>query len=270
MRYIIGSRKLGFSVLVGSWDAVARHRHYAMHLLLAVDEPLRLVVAENVLQSRYACAIGMQVPHELPAHRLGMVLSFSPMTGLGLFVRALLDGSTRSGHDGALRPRRHGKGWLEIDHPSLDEMRRAARGLAAGAFSPRECAMRLEYALEGLVADPFRAQLDTIDSRIRRALGRIFADPAHLVPAATLASELALSESRFLHLFKAELGITYRRMEIWMRLAASVRMLGTVPSLTEIAHEAGFADSAHFSRSFKETFGVLPSRYIKDSSFVQV
>ena len=30
-------------------------------------------------------------------------------------------------------------------------------------------------------------------------------------------------------------------------------------SLTEAAHEAGFADSAHLSRTFRATFGIAPS-----------
>jgi AraC family transcriptional regulator len=40
--------------------------------------------------------------------------------------------------------------------------------------------------------------------------------------------------------------------------------------LTTAAHEAGFADSAHLSRTFRDTFGLAPSRIFKRSQFIQV
>lgn len=35
--------------------------------------------------------------------------------------------------------------------------------------------------------------------------------------------------------------------------------MGSGSSLTEAAHAAGFADSAHFSRTFRRMFGVAPA-----------
>jgi AraC-like DNA-binding protein len=41
-------------------------------------------------------------------------------------------------------------------------------------------------------------------------------------------------------------------------------------SLTEAADAAGFADSAHFSRTFRAMFGLTPSQILKRSKSVQI
>jgi AraC-like DNA-binding protein len=33
--------------------------------------------------------------------------------------------------------------------------------------------------------------------------------------------------------------------------------------LAETAHQAGFADQAHFTRTFKAAFGLTPGRYVR-------
>jgi AraC-like DNA-binding protein len=40
-------------------------------------------------------------------------------------------------------------------------------------------------------------------------------------------------------------------------------------SLTEAAHAAGFASSAHFSAAFREMFGMMPSELLKTLEPVQ-
>ena len=42
-------------------------------------------------------------------------------------------------------------------------------------------------------------------------------------------------------------------------LGDAVERMADGASLTEAAHEAGFADSAHFSRTFRRMFGLAPS-----------
>lgn len=110
----------------------------------------------------------------------------------------------------------------------------------------------------------------SLDPRIFKCLKilRSFQSP----PAAVEISKLiGLSESRFLHLFKKETGITYRRMILWFRLEKSFRNFRDFDNLTELAHHCGFADSARYARPFKKTFGVSPRELLgKHSRFIQV
>jgi len=74
--------------------------------------------------------------------------------------------------------------------------------------------------------------------------------------ASQVASQLALSESRFLHLFRLELGIAWRPYLLWRRMMCAIQALINNKSATEAAHQAGFSDSAHLSRTFRNTFGM--------------
>lgn len=72
-----------------------------------------------------------------------------------------------------------------------------------------------------------------------------------------------LSTSRFLHLFSEQMGLPWRRYVRWRRLIAAVDHALSGASLTESAHKAGFSDSAHLSRSFREMFGISPSSIVR-------
>ncbi|MGY2905893.1 AraC-like DNA-binding protein [Bradyrhizobium sp. URHC0002] len=96
------------------------------------------------------------------------------------------------------------------------------------------------------------------NARIAAALQHMRDEPAraHLT---ALAARAGLSPSRFLHLFKAETGVPLRRYRLWNRLGAAIRASAEGASLTEAAHAAGFASSAHFSSAFRDMFGMMPS-----------
>ncbi len=74
--------------------------------------------------------------------------------------------------------------------------------------------------------------------------------------AGEVANQLALSESRFLHLFSEELGIAWRPYLLWRRMMCAIQAMINSNSATEAAHLAGFSDSAHLSRTFRKNFGM--------------
>jgi AraC family transcriptional regulator len=74
------------------------------------------------------------------------------------------------------------------------------------------------------------------------------------LPAA--AGRVGLSPSRARHLFVAQTGLPFKTYVLWLRIERAVAIYAAGRSLTEAAHEAGFADSAHFSRTFRRTFGL--------------
>lgn len=109
-----------------------------------------------------------------------------------------------------------------------------------------------------------------IDERIEKALGllQLFGDkPPKL---RELADEVCLSSGRLVHLFKEQVGIPIRKYILWKRMLNAVHYMTTGATLTTAAHEAGFADSAHFSRTFSRMFGMMPSAITKNSQFIQV
>ena len=101
------------------------------------------------------------------------------------------------------------------------------------------------------------------DVRILAALRRMRDQPHRSHSMAELGACAGLSASRFLHLFKAETGVPLRRYRLWNCMGAAVAAFREGKSLTEAAHAAGFASSAHFSTAFRDMFGMMPSELLK-------
>ena len=101
--------------------------------------------------------------------------------------------------------------------------------------------------------------VQTLDPRIARVLDRLAMDIDSRLSVGQAAGIACISESRFSHLFVAEVGLPYRTYMLWRRLMVAVNGVAAGVTLTNAAHEAGFADSAHFSRTFLRMFGVPAS-----------
>lgn len=77
-----------------------------------------------------------------------------------------------------------------------------------------------------------------------------------------LADEVGISVSRLTHVFSDEIGVPIRSYARWMRLVTAVEHLARGRSITEAAHDAGFADAPHFTRTFRSMFGLSPSEAV--------
>jgi AraC-like DNA-binding protein len=77
--------------------------------------------------------------------------------------------------------------------------------------------------------------------------------------AVQAARTVGLSEGRFLHWFSQTHAMPFRAHVRWLRLQRALRSLAEGCNLTAAAHAAGFADSAHLSRTFVASFGMGPS-----------
>jgi AraC-like DNA-binding protein len=74
-----------------------------------------------------------------------------------------------------------------------------------------------------------------------------------------VAREAYLSPSRFRHLFVEQTGMGLRPYVLWRRLLKVWEVLMAGDSLSAAAHVAGFADSAHLTRTSRRMFGLPPS-----------
>lgn len=106
------------------------------------------------------------------------------------------------------------------------------------------------------------SDVQTIDPRIELAAKQIRDDPAAAVSAAELAAAVGLSESRFLHLFRQEIGSSLRRYRLWSRLMRAGTQIAAGANLTTAAVEAGFASPSHLADRFKMTFGLSATQLL--------
>jgi len=102
-----------------------------------------------------------------------------------------------------------------------------------------------------------------LDPRLAKALRRIRALDDQALPAHELASTAALSLSQLERLFSGTLKLSVRRLVLWQRLRVALQLALGGASLTEAALAAGFADSAHFTRSVRRQFGLSPGSALR-------
>lgn len=248
--YLWPDRAFVFGVPVNA----APHSHYALQLSIGLDEEFLLRCGQSEEWDRMRAAlIGPNARH-----------SFGESTGL--LVNLYLDPESRTALE--LTKRITGNGRLiiepEVIEPFVQDLQRGWES----SLSCEECLILTDNLLQIL----FQTEKTKagFDQRIQRALEILRNAPDNIISADTVAREVALSPSRFAHLFRSEVGLPVRRYLLWMRLRNAIRMLDGGDSLTTVAHAAGFADSAHLTRTFKQMFGLAPSEIFQNSRFVQV
>lgn len=108
---------------------------------------------------------------------------------------------------------------------------------------------------------PFEELKISIDPRIQKIAKQIRLEVPSKILMKELGKDFSISEDRLIRLFKENLGIPLRRYLLWVRILRAVKEIKEGNNLTDAAHAAGFSDSAHFSRTFKENFGFMPSQF---------
>jgi AraC-like DNA-binding protein len=142
---------------------------------------------------------------------------------------------------------------------------RAGPWLKGAAFSPS----RLFALAIDLLGDPADTG-NRVDARVERVCDLLKGSFKAAPSVAHLAEQVGLSEGRLIHLFTKQTGVPLSRYISWLRLRHVVYVYMLTNSLTEAAYEAGFADSAHLSRSFRSEFGLRPSSLLRDQGGIKL
>jgi transcriptional regulator GlxA family with amidase domain len=113
----------------------------------------------------------------------------------------------------------------------------------------------------GSDAQPHPPLSETVrEPRVRRALLLMEQNLARPIAVAAVAAELALSARQLERLCRQHVGMGPASLYRQLRMRyANWLIENTDRSVTDIANEAGFADCAHFSRQFKDAYGLSPS-----------
>ena len=239
-----------FGGILGTFPQNSPHRHFTVQITIS-DNELTTYVNGEKLRSK-SSIIASNTTHNidvLPSQSM-LILNINPLSELGFWCKSQLSG----------------KGLVSGDIGFMNMLWQTVN-----AFSKKEqTAEQLEKNMLDYLSFHFPKEIarkSILDERVLKSLRLLRSQP--ITSAKEMAHHLALSESRFLHLFKKEAGLTYRRMSLWFRLEKSFRCFHQFTNLTSLSHHCGFFDSAHYSRTFKETFGVKPSELLKNSRFIQ-
>lgn len=237
--YSWGARAL----FLGEALALTPHRNAVGVLAVGLEAPFALALDPLDADAGHRrCRVALIPPNTL--HHL------SATTG----VMAFLYVDARSSDLARLRGLSRAPGpRADFDLEGEAELISRLTRLAAGESTWGETRAYLETLLSGRDG---RAR----DARVKAALDRLHADPSARPSLAELARAAGLSTSRFIHLFKTATGVPLRRYKLWIAMGAAMRAMVRGDTLTTAALDAGFSSSAHFSATFREMFGMEPSR----------
>lgn len=199
----------------------ALHRHLAAQAVLAGDQPVQVRDAGGRLHVGNLILIDPLVPHRLEPSPWAEIVFVEPAAASEVEARLA-----------EFRERWPQPVRFESTAPRLQFWRAWGSRLPS---SPRP-------SLRSDLASSLRA----VDSLLTDG-------PVALKAAADVAG---LSPERYRHLFAEGVGLPFRRYVLWRRLQRALSRLEAGADVTTAAHDAGFADSAHFARTFRAMLGI--------------
>jgi transcriptional regulator GlxA family with amidase domain len=235
----------GGSLWIGlAGDPAGFHAHHAVQITLPFPGGRVRFQSPSGHWINYSAAlIAADQPHAFEA-RAQMV------------AQIFVEPESRDGQQLQLRYRSEGIVALPVDalEPQIAGLAHAYEE-RAGDATLIALARAASAALSGASPEPERV----LDARITRALELIRERLGGKISLTAVAAAVHLSPDRFRHLFIGETGVGFRPYVLWLRLECSLAAYVAGRTLTEAAYIGGFADSAHFSRTFKSMFGITPA-----------
>jgi AraC-like DNA-binding protein len=214
----------------------AAHSHHSVQLVMALRGSFRVRGGPGKAWRKCSAVwVRPDARHEIDARGTPLLIAFiSAESAMGAALSELING--------------------EIARVPT---RRVGRWRAVLGRTPNE--MRAERWLSEFLVEPRRGV--AIHPGVQRVLRHLQNPVAPLddLSLKTLATIAGLSPSRFMHAFTQSVGIPVRPYILWLRLQRAACDLKDGISVTNAAHRAGFADSAHLSRTFRRMLGATPS-----------
>ena len=218
-------------------NMTASHAHHAIQITLSLGGRFALRTKEQAVAGN--AAVAADVEHVFEAQGTIALLFVEPESKSGRAIaKMLLDKD----------------GVIPIPDEMIADLVKLLRVASGDSTTDERVLKDIGRAIIGRLAGV--AVVDLPDSRVRHMMEYV---ASHLDGAITLGSaakSAGLSPSRARHLFVEQTGLPFRSYLLWLRIMKAVAIISAGSSLTEAAHEAGFADSAHFSRTFKRMFGL--------------
>lgn len=233
---------------------VEMHRHHAVQLVVSLDKPYNAILARQEIESVRGFLIDSDIPHACQsAESTVLVISVDASSAKGRMLKQQLSKQT----------------FALIDEifsvEAIDRFSTAYWSYCRDAKNEFDPLYFIHKLRDG------QNDATPVDARSLAAIDFINQHISKTIKLIDIAKHVGLSESRLRHLFAEQIGIPLTAYILWVRIKVALReMLLPGAILSDAAHQAGFSDHAHFTRTFRRMFRVSPSLLLKYGQFIQV
>jgi AraC-like DNA-binding protein len=243
-----------YLLYVGSSFETVVHSHHASQVCIGLENTFQLSDAKMQVESFRAVVIAANANHKLEASKTAIASLFLDVQS---DVYKALSTQYQLNKD---------KPFLTLDLSK--ELLTKLNQLHSGSYPWLEAKNICQQIISEITGEHKLAT--GLDPRVIAVLEKLNSHTESQVPLDELAGMVHLSPSRLAHLFKSEVGTPIRRYSLWSRIRVAMKYALQHQSITEGAHYAGFTDSAHFSKVFKQMYGINPSAILNKQFPIEV
>ena len=222
------------------------HRHNAAHIMISLDGKIDIVANGERKQCR-----GIEIPSGV-AHTAN--------TDKNRVLIFLFDNTTAVA--------KQIKNLAVLSEKAVDEIIKAYYCFESGDKSNFCYREFIEHVYK--CANLSVVENMVIDNRIKSAIAYIQLNIHKPITCSDVANHIFLSEGRFSHLFKEQIGMTFSAYLIYQRIMKTYTEIINGKSITEASIGAGFSSSTHFAETNKRIFGLSASSIKKDLFFYKI
>jgi AraC-like DNA-binding protein len=212
--------------------------------------------------SVYSVNVEHLAPHCNPAPcviagRLGSISAISAnqeITGDVLFIRPGVEHRVSCANGGFNVIYLHALSWSG-NFPCAQRLQGRLADIAVDALFQ-------EAGAETELRDRLMFGATPITQQLGDVIETIMTEPMLRLSQHELAHRLKMERTSALRMFKAATGLTFRRFKRWSALQHAARQINAGELVRTAAMDAGFADTAHLTRTFRASFGLTPSEAI--------
>ncbi|WP_105614798.1 AraC family transcriptional regulator [Vallitalea okinawensis] len=241
----------GAALFIGSIFDTTPHQHHAIQVAFGINRSFELHIENELIRSR-AIMINSDIEHRLIGNEDQQVLLLvEPESRYGEMIKDVISSKDNI---------------LDYDSIFPEVFYRELKQYVSLVTIHIKDVLDLIFKYINHASVP----VSEMDERIMSIIEYIEKNRHSDLTIKELANYASLSESRLQHLFKEQIGITIKRYLLWKKMMDGIKIIASNNDFTFSAHEAGFSDSSHISRTCKEMFGLTLSDLFKSSSSVQV